>query len=53
MTRRYVLAIALATAASTVLAASAAGAQDRYPARPIRLVVASAAGGVHDVIGRL
>ena len=39
--------------AATVVAVRAAGAQETYPARPIRLVVASSAGGVHDVIGRL
>jgi tripartite-type tricarboxylate transporter receptor subunit TctC len=43
-----------------LLAALAAGwqwiasaAAQPYPSRPIRLVVASSAGGVHDVIGRL
>jgi tripartite-type tricarboxylate transporter receptor subunit TctC len=30
-----------------------ATAQQPYPSRPIRLIVASSAGGVHDVIGRL
>jgi tripartite-type tricarboxylate transporter receptor subunit TctC len=39
--------------AVTVVAVRAVGAQEAYPARPIRLVVASSAGGVHDVIGRL
>jgi tripartite-type tricarboxylate transporter receptor subunit TctC len=33
--------------------APVAFAQGHYPSRPIRLVVSSAAGGVHDVIGRL
>jgi tripartite-type tricarboxylate transporter receptor subunit TctC len=39
-------------AASITLAASAA-AQERYPARPIRLVIPSVPAGVHDVIGRV
>ncbi|MET0924580.1 MAG: tripartite tricarboxylate transporter substrate binding protein [Xanthobacteraceae bacterium] len=52
MARRRFLAIALA-AAGVFLLPPGLLAQDRYPARPIRLVVASAPGGVHDVIGRL
>jgi tripartite-type tricarboxylate transporter receptor subunit TctC len=39
-------------AASITLAATAA-AQERYPARPIRLVIPSVPAGVHDVIGRV
>ena len=39
-------------AASIALAATAA-AQERYPARPIRLVIPSVPAGVHDVIGRV
>ena len=46
-------ACTLLVVAATVVAVRAAGAQETYPARPIRLVVASSAGGVHDVIGRL
>jgi tripartite-type tricarboxylate transporter receptor subunit TctC len=45
------LAAAIAVAA-TSLAATAA-AQERYPARPIRLVIPSVPAGVHDVIGRV
>jgi tripartite-type tricarboxylate transporter receptor subunit TctC len=41
--------LAFATAVGIVWDAAA----QTYPSRPIRLVVASAAGGVHDVIGRL
>jgi tripartite-type tricarboxylate transporter receptor subunit TctC len=52
MARGRFLAIALA-AAGVFLLPPGLPAQDRYPARPIRLVVASAAGGVHDVVGRL
>jgi tripartite-type tricarboxylate transporter receptor subunit TctC len=40
--------------ASLVLASTAsAPAQERYPARPIRLVIPSVPAGVHDVIGRV
>ena len=39
-------------AASIAFAATAA-AQERYPARPIRLVIPSVPAGVHDVIGRV
>jgi tripartite-type tricarboxylate transporter receptor subunit TctC len=39
-------------AASIALAATAS-AQERYPARPIRLVIPSVPAGVHDVIGRV
>ena len=38
--------------ASIALAATAA-AQERYPGRPIRLVIPSVPAGVHDVIGRV
>jgi tripartite-type tricarboxylate transporter receptor subunit TctC len=44
-------------AASTAVAATAlvatAASQERYPARPIRLVIPSVPAGVHDVIGRV
>jgi tripartite-type tricarboxylate transporter receptor subunit TctC len=39
-------------AASIALTATAA-AQERYPTRPIRLVIPSVPAGVHDVIGRV
>jgi tripartite-type tricarboxylate transporter receptor subunit TctC len=53
--RIAVLALTLVTAAALAVPAilTTAFAQERYPARPIRLVVSSTAGGVHDVIGRL
>jgi tripartite-type tricarboxylate transporter receptor subunit TctC len=53
MHRRVRLIAALAAATLAALIAPSAQAQDRYPNRPIKLVVASAPGGVHDVIGRL
>lgn len=50
MQRRDVLA---GLAAMPFVAAGPARAQDKYPARPVRLVIPSTAAGVHDVIGRL
>ncbi len=48
MRRREFLALGLAAATL-----SPARAQEKYPARPVRLVIPSTAGGVHDVIARL
>src|SRR5713226_5742864 len=49
MRRRDVLTLGLLAASI----ASPALAQDRYPARPVRLVIPSVPAGVHDVIGRV
>jgi tripartite-type tricarboxylate transporter receptor subunit TctC len=48
MRRRDLLMLVLLAASL----ATAAVAQDRYPARPVRLVIPSVPAGVHDVIGR-
>ena len=54
MHRRSRFSVAFVTVAVAVATmAPVAFAQGHYPSRPIRLVVSSAAGGVHDVIGRL
>src|SRR5947199_270306 len=42
-----VLAAAMGASVSTPFA------QDRYPVRPVRLVIPSVPAGVHDVIGRV
>jgi tripartite-type tricarboxylate transporter receptor subunit TctC len=50
--RLRMLLIALLASAG-VWMSDAALAQDRYPTRPIRLVIPSVPAGVHDVIGRV
>src|SRR5262249_8969096 len=49
MMRKNLLAIALSLAAMT---ATSAAAED-YPARPIKIVVSTSAGGITDVVARL
>jgi tripartite-type tricarboxylate transporter receptor subunit TctC len=49
MNRREVLALGSASLAATALPALAQG---KYPERPIKLMVAFAAGGVNDVVAR-
>jgi len=50
--RLQMLLIALLAVAGASISA-AAFAQDRYPTRPIRLVIPSVPAGVHDIIGRV
>jgi len=52
MNRRDLLILALLAPAITA-SASRARTQDRYPSRPVRLVIPSVPAGVHDVIGRV
>ncbi|HEY4253440.1 MAG TPA: tripartite tricarboxylate transporter substrate-binding protein [Roseomonas sp.] len=40
-------------AAAAMLAASPAAAQERYPARPIRMMIPVGVGGVTDIVGRI
>ena len=46
-------AVALGAIVLCVLAGTLAQAQDRYPSRPIKLLVPFPAGGPVDVMGRL
>ncbi|MGZ3322383.1 MAG: Bug family tripartite tricarboxylate transporter substrate binding protein [Xanthobacteraceae bacterium] len=54
MRRRHVVGMSVAAAAALIWGAvSAQETQQNYPSRPIRLIVPSSAGGVHDVIARI
>ena len=54
MRRRDVVVMSAATAAALIWGAAAAQeTRQNYPSRPIRLIVPSSAGGVHDVIARI
>jgi tripartite-type tricarboxylate transporter receptor subunit TctC len=52
MNRREVLAFGLASLSATALTPISAAGQTKYPERPIKLMIAFAAGGVNDVVGR-
>lgn len=45
--------LALGVAASLLAAATSASAQDTFPDKPIRIIVASAAGGASDIVSRI
>ena len=48
-----VLFLAVLAASTAAPALAQDRSQERYPARPIRLVIPSVPAGVHDVIGRI
>jgi tripartite-type tricarboxylate transporter receptor subunit TctC len=48
-----ILVLGLLAAAASVSTSAPLAAQDRYPVRPVRLVIPSVPAGVHDVIGRV
>ena len=52
MHRRHLLIIGFAVAAASLCAPTAAFAQEKYPAKPIRLVIPFPPGGIMDSIGR-
>jgi tripartite-type tricarboxylate transporter receptor subunit TctC len=52
MRPRQLLTLSLAFATTTVFVCPAAFAQDKYPAKPIRLVIPFPPGGIMDTIGR-
>ena len=52
MRRRDLLAWSLATVPALPMALGLAAAQEKYPERPIRLVIPFPPGGVYDAVGR-
>jgi tripartite-type tricarboxylate transporter receptor subunit TctC len=52
MQRRDVLTLGVAALAAQASASRPAGAQSKYPERPIRLIIPFTPGGVNDTIGR-
>jgi tripartite-type tricarboxylate transporter receptor subunit TctC len=50
--RRPLLILSFAVAAASLCAPTAAFAQEKYPAKPIRLVIPFPPGGIMDTIGR-
>jgi tripartite-type tricarboxylate transporter receptor subunit TctC len=53
MLRREFLASSLMALAGTAAGIRGVAAEETYPARPVRLVVPSQAGGVYDLMGRM
>ncbi|HEX7204269.1 MAG TPA: hypothetical protein VF237_03895 [Xanthobacteraceae bacterium] len=54
MRRRDVVGMSVAAAVALIRgAALAQETSQNYPTRPVRLIVPSSAGGVHDVIARM
>src|SRR5262245_57567760 len=43
----------LAVALAACLLAAAAGAAEKYPSRPVRIIIPSGAGGITDILGRV
>lgn len=53
MHRRGLLTGCTALTLAFAITADAGRAQDKYPSRPVRLIVPTPAGGVYDLLGRL
>lgn len=51
--RRHAYCAAIAAACSLPIAAPALGQTDRYPSRPLRMIIPFAPGGASDFIGRI